>query len=152
MTNLQELSDRIAIREVCEGYSINLTRRDWKAVEAAFDPDAVWRSSFGHDFRTRPVILENIRRLVETSEVLVHMPHGLSITRLTPGEARTTLLVNELARNGDGRPGITILGVYYDSLVKRDGRWLFAEREFRAQSIESEGPPAYVRTFPVGEA
>ena len=76
------------------------------------------------------------------------MPHGLSITRLTPGEAKTTLLVNELARNGDGRPGVTILGVYYDTLTKIDGRWLFTLREFRAQSIESEGPPAYTRTFP----
>jgi hypothetical protein len=132
----QEIQDRLAIREVIELYSMSVTRRDWESLAGCFTAEARWHTSVGHDFRSRQRIREGIRAIAEGMEFLVQMSHGVVITQLAAERAKATVVINEVGKYGGNKGGLFALGVYYDSLVKEDGRWMFEDRDFRAHYID----------------
>lgn len=152
MNSLEELQDRLAIREVAELYSVSVTQRDWDSMAGCFLLEARWHTSFGHDFRTRQGIRDGIRGLIEGFEFLVQMSHSVVIGELMPARAKATVVVNEFGRNVGGQGGIFVLGLYHDTLVKAGGRWLFEDREFRAHYMDTAPPPGHVLVNTVSPA
>ena len=140
MSELQELADRLAIRELSERYCLSVTRRDWEAMAACFHEDGRWVTSVGHDFRTRPVIRDGIKETVESFEFLIQMPHALVIDELTPTRATAKTILNEFGRAAGGQGGVNVLGVYHDIVTKQSGRWEFEERFFEAYYIDPATP------------
>jgi uncharacterized protein (TIGR02246 family) len=144
MADIQEMHDRLAIRELVDRYTLAVTRRDWDAVAACFHEDARWHASVGYDFRGRTGIREGLREVVEGMELLVQMTHGITIDVLTPERARATSVLNEFGRMPGGEGGVFVLGLYYDTVAKVGGRWGFEERDFQLHYIDASPPPGNV--------
>ena len=140
MTDLQEVKDRLEIRELIELYTLSVTLRDWETLGSCFHPDARWHSSVGHDFRTRQAIQDGIRATAEAMEFLFQMSHGVVIRELTPERAKANVVLNEIGRYVGRDAGVFVLGVYYDTLVKHEGRWVFEDRDFQAHYIDTAKP------------
>jgi hypothetical protein len=141
MSDLQQVKDRLEIRELIELYSVSVTLRDWDAVGACFHPQGRWRASVGYEFQTRQGVQDGIRAIGEGMEFLVQMSHGVVIRELTPERATANLVLNEFGKYRDREGGVFVLGVYYDTLVKHEGRWVFEERDFQAHYIDPSTPP-----------
>jgi hypothetical protein len=141
MSELQELADRLAIRELAERYCLGVTRRDWDQMASCFSENSRWVTSVGHDFRTREGVRKGISETVESFEFLVQMLHGVAISELTPTRARANTILNEFGRAPGGQAGVYVLGVYHDILTKESGHWEFEERYFEAYYIDGAAPP-----------
>ena len=139
MSELRELADRLAIRELVERYTLAVTRRDWDAMAACFHEESRWRTSppFGHDFSTREGIRKGISEAVSSSDFLVQMTHGVVIDDLTPERARVTVVLNEVGRRSHAQTGLFLLGVYHDTVTKNAGRWGFEDRYFQAYYVDT---------------
>jgi uncharacterized protein (TIGR02246 family) len=140
MSELQEVADRLAIRELSERYCLGVTRRDWDAMAACFHEDGRWVTSVGHDFRGRQAIKDGIRETVESFEFLVQMPHTVTVSELTATRAKANTILNEFGRALGGQSGVNVLGVYHDIVTKQSGRWEFEERYFEAYYIDPATP------------
>jgi hypothetical protein len=140
MASSQEVEDRLAIRELIELYSLSVTLRDWEAVGSCFHPAARWHTNVGHDFHTRQGVQDGIRASAEAMEFLVQMSHGVVIRELTPERATANVVLNEIGSFIGRDAGVFVLGVYYDTLVKHEGRWVFLERNFQAHYIDPAKP------------
>jgi len=134
MYSLEEVANRLAIREVIELYSVSVTKRDWETLASCFHPQARWHASVGYEFHTRDGVRDGVRATVETRDILVQMTHSVVITELTPERAKATVVLNEIGRGKDG--SVFVLGLYYDTLVKSDGRWMFEERDFHVHYLD----------------
>jgi ketosteroid isomerase-like protein len=144
MADLQETADRLAIRELLDRYTIEVTRRNWDAVAACFHEDGAWVTSVGHDARGRAAVKETIRGAVEPMEVLVQMNHAIDVAELNGDRATTRSVLNEYGRAPGGVGGVFVLGVYTDTVTKVNGRWGFARRFFQVHFIDTSAPPGTV--------
>jgi len=143
--DVRDALDRAAIREVQTRYAAGLDRRDWDMVRACFTADA--RASY-NGVAPAPGV-EAIVEYVRTLEALRSSMHAVSnvVADVDGDTARCeTVTVAYLVRDGGdgGEPVIIIRGLrYHDHMVRRDGRWLIAERvhapewmhEVRAQPL-----------------
>jgi ketosteroid isomerase-like protein len=136
--DLQELSDRIAIRDVIDRYSDAVTRRDWPGVGATFHDDAVWSvgGAFNLEYRSRANIEAGLRAGVGAFEFLVQMTHSVVI-ELDGDHATARTVINEMGRNPAS--GLFMLGIYTDALSRRDGRWAFDRRRFEPLYMDTAG-------------
>jgi len=144
MADIQELADRLAIRELTDRYTLGVTRRDWDALAACFHENARWRASVGYDFQGRPAIREGLRQVVEGMEFLLQMTHACVIDDLTPNRAKVMSVLNEFGRAGGDAGGVFVLGIYYDTVTKSGGRWAFEERNFQLHYLDGASPPGTV--------
>lgn len=146
MAHVQELEDRLAIRELIERYTVSVTRRDWEQMGACFHLESRWRTSppFDHDFRTRKGIQDGISNAVSSSDFLVQMTHGVIIDELTSDRAKATVVLNEIGRRSSAQTSLFLLGVYHDTVTKIDGRWGFEDRYFQAYYVDTAWLPGQV--------
>jgi hypothetical protein len=146
MSNLQELEDRLAIRELIERYTVSVTRRDWDQMGGCFHQESRWRTSppFSYEFHTRKGIQEGISGAVSSSDFLVQMTHGVVIDELTADRAKATVVLNEIGCRSSAGTGLFLLGVYHDTITKIDGRWGFEDRYFQAYYVDTNQPPGQV--------
>lgn len=146
MPELQELADRLAIRELIERYTVCVTQRDWETMGACFHAESRWRTSppFGHDFKTRQGIQEGISKAVSSSDFLVQMTHGVVIDELTADRAQARVVLNEIGRRSRAKTALFLLGVYHDTITKIDGVWGFKERYFQAHYVDTSWIPGDV--------
>ena len=140
MSELQEVADRLAIRELAERYCLGVTRRDWDYMAACFHENARWHTSVGHDFRGRDGVRKGIQETVETFEFLVQMPHCVVIDEISPTRAKCRVILNEFGRAQGGQTGVNVMGVYDDIVTKESGKWEFQERYFHAYYIDPAAP------------
>jgi hypothetical protein len=134
--DLQEMADRLAIRELAERYAVAVTIRDWEALGACFHPDSRWRvMPWGHEFTGREGIVEGVKKTGGSFDLLVNMIHGVVIDDLTADRARTTVILNEAGKRGEA--GIFGFGVYRDIVAKIDGHWRFVERDYQGYYSDS---------------
>jgi hypothetical protein len=133
--SLQEVADRLAIRDLFDAYAHCADRRDAEAQKALFTTDtrfAVYMSGPGTD---ATYILEGREALtpvfedLKQYEVTTHF-NGQSTVVLegdrATGESYT--IAHHLFTK-DGQRQIMIASLrYLDKFAKVDGRWLFAER------------------------
>jgi hypothetical protein len=144
--NLQEIADRLAIRELIERYSLSVTRRDWETIGACFHPESRWCTAppMSRDFRTQAAIQKGLAEMISASEFLVQMAHGVVIDELTAERAKATTVLNEVGRRSTDKAGLFVLGVYHDVITKVDGRWGFEERCFEGYYIDNAWLPGNV--------
>ena len=134
----QELSDRLAIREVIDRYSDAVTRRAWREVGATFHGAAVWSAGapFNLEFRSRAEIEAGLSVSVGAFEFLVQMTHSVVI-ELDGDRAIVRTVINEVARNAVQKSGLYLLGIYHDVLSRRDGCWGFDRRHFEPLYLDT---------------
>jgi len=129
--NLQEITDRLEIRDQIDRYSSGLTRRAWDEMCAVFHDDAEWRATepFNLYFKTRKGIQDGLSGIVGQSDYLVQMVHSVVID-LAGDRATACVVLNEMSKTASTGRGLFLLGTYNDELVRHNGKWLFIKRTF----------------------
>lgn len=122
-----ELADRLAIAETLALYCRGIDRCDAEQLAAAFTPDAMIDYGDG----ARP-IAEVIPGLMAGLGSMRLTQHNISNTviRITGDTARaeTNCVALHLIPSPQGEVEVTVGGRYLDTLARREGRWLIAER------------------------
>jgi len=139
--DLQDLEDRLTVRELIERYSLAVSVRDWDALGATFHPDASWEVTPPTPFllKTRPEIQAGIRDAVLPFDSLVQMVHSI-IIELSRDRATARSVVNESGQHLQSGSTLNIFGVYNDEITRVDGRWGFARRYFEVLRLDTQGP------------
>jgi SnoaL-like protein len=139
-----EAADRLAIRELVEGYAHCADRRDAKGQMALFTPDThfvVYMNAKdptpSQELHTRDglaPVFDDLNKYAAT----MHFVGQSTILTLTndraTGEAYT--LAHHLTIDGAKRKLMIATLRYNDSFVKTNGEWLFAERLLYVDWIE----------------
>ena len=131
-----EAADRLAIRELVEAYAHCADRRDAKGQMSLFTADTHFvvymnakdprPSQELHSREALAAVFDELNKYAAT----MHFVGQSTILTLTgdraTGEAYT--LAHHLAADGRKRRLMIAALRYYDTFVKMDGSWLFAER------------------------
>ena len=139
-----EAADRLAIRELVEGYAHCADRRDAKGQMALFTPDTHFvvymnakdptPSQELHSRQALTPVFEDLNKYAAT----MHFVGQSTILTLTndraTGEAYT--IAHHLTVDGAKRRLMIAMLRYNDSFVKTNGEWLFAERLLYVDWIE----------------
>jgi len=139
-----EAADRLAIRELIEAYAHCADRRDAQGQMALFTPDTHFvvymnakdpkPSQELHSREALAPVFADLNKYAAT----MHFVGQSTILTLTgnkaTGEAYT--LAHHLTIDGEKRQLMIAALRYYDTFVKVDGAWLFAERLLYVDWIE----------------
>ena len=142
-----EAADRLAIRELVEAYAHCADRRDAKGQMALFTEDThfvVFMNAKdpkpSMDLHSRdalaPVFADLNKYDATTHFVGQSTIFTLSADRAT-GEAYC--LAHHFTVDGEKRRLMIASLRYYDTFVKRDGGWLFAERQLYVDWVDERG-------------
>ena len=142
-----EAADRLAIRELVEAYAHCADRRDAKGQMALFTQDThfvVFMNAKdpkpSMDLHSRdalaPVFADLNKYDATTHFVGQSTIFTLSADRAT-GEAYC--LAHHVTVDGEKRRLMIASLRYYDTFVKRDGGWLFAERQLYVDWVDERG-------------
>lgn len=138
--DLQQLADRIAIRELAERYTMGVTCRDWEAVGSCYHDNAHWCAPLaGMDFKGHAAIVGGIRASVEANPFQLQMQHAHVIDSLTADRATARSILHEVLKRTPDEPGSSILGIYNDVVTKADGVWKFESRRFDIHLMDATG-------------
>jgi ketosteroid isomerase-like protein len=136
MISPNEAADRLAIRELIEAYAHCADRRDAKGQMALFTPDTHFvvfmnpkdprPSQELHSREALAPVFADLNKYAATMH-FVGQSTILSLT-VNQGAGETYCLAHHLTVD-DGKRRLMIAALrYYDTFVKMDGSWLFAER------------------------
>jgi hypothetical protein len=140
----EEAADRLAIKELVETYAHCADRRDAKGQMALFTPDThfvVYMNAKdpkpSQELRSREAlapVFADLNKYVAT----MHFLGQTTILTLTSdrGTGETYCMPHHLAVDGEKRRLMIAALRYYDTFVKLDGAWLFAERQLYVDWIE----------------
>ena len=131
-----EAADRLAIRELVEAYAHCADRRDAKGQMALFTADAHF---VGYMNAKDPNPSQELRSREQLAPVFadlnkyaatMHFLGQTTILTLTGdrGTGETYCMPHHLTIEGKNRRLMIAALRYYDTFVKMDGTWLFAER------------------------
>jgi ketosteroid isomerase-like protein len=140
----EEAADRLAIRELVEAYAHCADRRDAKGQMALFTPDTHFvvymnakdpkPSQDLHSREALALVFDDLNKYAATMHFIGQSTIlSLSGNRAT-GEGYT--LAHHLTVEGEKRQLMIAALRYYDTFVKEDGAWLFAERLLYVDWIE----------------
>jgi len=139
-----EAADRLAIRELVEAYAHCADRRDAKGQMSLFTADThfvVYMNAKdpkpSQELNSREAlaaVFADLNRYAAT----MHFVGQSTILSLTAdqGEGEAYCLAHHLTVDGDKRRLMIAALRYYDTFVKMDGSWLFAERLLYVDWIE----------------
>jgi len=139
-----EAADRLAIRELVEAYAHCADRRDAKGQMALFTEDAgfvVYMNAKdptpSQEFHSREALAPVFADLNKYAATM-HFVGQSTILSLTSdrGTGEAYCLAHHLTVDGDKRKLMVAALRYYDTFVKLDGSWLFAERLLYVDWIE----------------
>src|SRR5580658_9973145 len=131
-----EAADRLAIRELIKAYAHCADRRDAKGHMALFPPDTHFvvfmnakdpkPSQELHSREALAPVFADLNKYAAT----MHFVGQSTILSLTDdrGTGEAYCLAHHLTVDGDKRQLMIAALRYYDTFVKMDGAWLFAER------------------------
>ena len=131
-----EAADRLAIRELVEAYAHCADRRDAKGQMALFTADTHFvvymnakASKPSQELNSRQALAPVFADLNQYAAT-VHFVGQSTILSLTDnrGTGEAYCLAHHLTVDGDKRRLMIAALRYYDTFVKMDGSWLFAER------------------------
>lgn len=143
--SIQELSDRIAIRELADRYTVGVTCRDWAAVASCFHENAHWSvPGVSVAFQGQEAIAAGIRSAVEPNAFHMLMPHAFVIDTLGDARATARSILHEVFQRPDNQEGAHVLGVYNDVVTKLEGVWRFETRRFDIYLMDGSGCPGQV--------
>jgi SnoaL-like domain len=139
-----EAADRLAIRELVEAYAHCADRRDAEAQMALFIADThfvVYMKAKGptptqelHSREALAPVFADLRKYAAT----MHFVGQSTIFTLTGHEAtgEAYCLAHHLTVDGEKRSLMIAALRYYDTFVKLDDVWLFAERQLYVDWLE----------------
>jgi hypothetical protein len=142
--SLNEAADRLAIRELIEAYAHCADRRDAKGQMSLFTPDTHFvvymnakdpkPSQELHSREALAPVFEDLNKYTAT----MHFVGQSTILSLTDdrGMGETYCLAHHLTIDVEKRRLMVAALRYYDTFVKMDGTWLFAERLLYVDWIE----------------
>jgi hypothetical protein len=134
--------DKLAIQELIFRYSDSINRGDLAATESVFAADAIWESPlFNMHFETSREFCEFLAANSGGIDLLIQTPHCPVITFADADHATVTTTIYELSCGrvtNDGNPfgpigtelNMEDFGIYYDTVERIDGHWLFTHRVF----------------------
>ena len=140
----EEAADRLAIRELVEAYAHCADRRDAKGQMALFTPDTHFvvhmnakdpkPSQELHSREALAPVFADLNKYAAT----MHFVGQSTILSLTAdrGTGEAYCLAHHLTVDGEKRRLMIAALRYYDTFVKFDGAWLFAERLLYVDWIE----------------
>ena len=132
----EEAADRLAIRELVEAYAHCADRRDAKGQMALFTADThfvVYMNARdakpSQELRSREALAPVFADL-NKYDATMHFVGQTTILTLTRdrGTGETYCMPHHLTIEGKNRHLMIAALRYYDTFVKMDGTWLFAER------------------------
>ncbi len=124
------VEDRLAIRERIESYSDAVFRHDADAWIVNWAEDGVWHlPALGLDLTGRPAIRAAWEQAMSAFAMagFFAVPGAIEIN---DDMASARSYTQEILVAKDGGGVRKIVGAYDDTLVKRDGQWLFARRAY----------------------
>jgi len=138
---MDNIEDRLAIRELVERWSDGTNNHDWAALEELFTEDGVWDVGEPLNFRVqgRLQIVALLREKMQPTQYVVQTPHAI-IVKLKGSTASARSTIHEVCRFADGT-GLEMMGTYFDELVKVAGGWRFRSRNYRCTLLNPQ-PPA----------
>jgi len=139
-----EAADRLAIRELIEAYAYCADRRDAKGQMSLFTADThfvVYMNAKdpkpSQELNSREALAPVFADLNKYAATM-HFLGQSTILSLTPdkGTGEAYCLAHHLTVDGGKRSLMIAALRYYDTFVKQDGSWLFAERLLYVDWIE----------------
>ena len=135
---LQQLEDRIAIREVIDKYTYCADTRDAQGQMALFTEDTNFEVFMDEKSSTPTQVVRNRRDLFPIFDNLntylstMHF-NGQSTVKLEGDRASSITYCRAYHLNvKDEKQSFMIAGIrYYDVIVRQGGAWLFAERKLK---------------------
>lgn len=141
---LQELEDRIAIRELIDQYTYCADTRDAEGQMAIFTGDTNFEVYMDEKLPVPTQIVsgrENLRPVFNDLNQYFSTMHfnGQSTVKLNDNNATGITYCRAYhLKVLDGVQKLMIAGIrYYDTMVKQDGIWLFSERKLKVCWIEN---------------
>jgi hypothetical protein len=140
----EEAADRLGIRELVEAYARCADRRDAKGQMALFTADThfvVYMNARdpkpSQELNSREALAPVFADLNQY-DTTMHFVGQSTILSLTPdkGTGEAYCLAHHLTIDGAKRKLMIAALRYYDTFVKQDGAWLFAERKLYVDWIE----------------
>jgi SnoaL-like domain len=140
----KEAADRLAIRELVEAYAHCADRRDAKGQMSLFTADthfAVYTNAKdptpSQELHSREALAPVFADLSKYAATM-HFVGQSTILSLTEdrGTGEAYCLAHHLTIDGEKRRLMVAALRYYDTFVKMDGAWLFAERLLYVDWIE----------------
>jgi ketosteroid isomerase-like protein len=142
--SLHEAADRLAIRELVEAYAHCADRRDAKGQMSLFTADTHFvvymnakdpkPSQELHSRESLAPVFADLNKYAATMHFLGQSTIFTLANDRATGE--TYCLAHHLTVNGDKRQLMIAALRYYDTFMKIDGSWLFAERLLYVDWIE----------------
>jgi hypothetical protein len=141
---LQELEDRIAIRELIDAYPICADTRNNLGQQALFTEDTNFEVYMDEKISTPTQVVKGRKNLFPVFDDLnqyfstMHF-NGQSTVKLDGDNATGITYCRAYhLKVLDGVQKLMIAGIrYYDTMVKHDGVWLFSERKLKVCWIEN---------------
>ena len=141
---VQELEDRIAIRELVDQYTYCADTRDAEGQMAIFTEDTNFEVYMDEKIAEPTQVVtgrQNLRPVFNDLNQYLSTMHfnGQSTVKLDGNKATGTTYCRAYhLKIEDGVQKLMIAGIrYYDQMVKQDGIWLFSERKLKVCWIES---------------
>ena len=141
---MQELEDRIAIRELIDAYPICADTRDIQGHMALFTEDTNFEVYMDEKIPEPTQVVKGRKNLFPVFDDLnqyvstMHL-NGQSIINVDGNRATATTYCRAYhLKLPDGAQKLMIAGIrYYDTMVKQGDTWLFAERKLKVCWIEN---------------
>src|SRR5437773_9963884 len=142
-----EAADRLAIRELVEAYAHCADRRDAKGQMALFTQDTHFVVYMNAKDLTPSQELDSREALtpvfadLNKYDATTHFLGQSTIFTLTANRAtgEAYCLAHHVTVDGEKRRLMVASLRYSDSFVKRDGSWLFAERQLYVDWVDERG-------------
>src|ERR1700743_2004861 len=141
---LQELEDRIAIRELIDQYTYCADTRDAEGQMSIFNGDPNFEVYMDEKVPTPTQVVtgrKNLRPVFDDLNQYLSTMHfnGQGTVKLDNNKATGTTYCRAYhLKVEDGVQKLMIAGIrYYDTMVKQHGVWLFSERKLKVCWIES---------------
>ena len=141
---VQELEDRIAIRELVDQYTYCADTRDAEGQMAIFTEDTNFEVYMDEKIAEPTQVVtgrKDLRPVFDDLNQYLSTMHfnGQSTFKLDGNKATGTTYCRAYhLKVEDGVQKLMIAGIrYYDKMVKQDGGWLFSERKLKVCWIES---------------
>lgn len=134
---LERLVSIKEIEDVITRYCFTFDDQDWDGLASLWTEDAAFVAA-GMSFEGRDVLIDFLRTCLPEGYRSKHMCSRSLVELDSDGvtaHARTDVVW--IAANFEN----TIVGRYVDTLVKRDGRWLFLRREEEPVEFQPGPPP-----------
>jgi ketosteroid isomerase-like protein len=131
------MEDRLAIRELYGAYADSAFLADRNAWLDCWADDCVWWTEFGESIG-KPALDEQWDVIWQTFRSMGFFSEIGSIV-VDGDKAKGRAYCREILNLGEGRIR-KLVGAYYDDLVRENGRWRFARRNYTVMIAEE--PPA----------